>query len=475
MIAKRASGDGAGYYVCMKPIRTILATAIAVSLPLVAVPAHAEGPDKAERKAADPAPEKLPPVLPTPSKPAPPPPHGGERPVPGPYVEPIDDVAAAAKLATASNAFALDLWKTQRATRGNLAMSPTSLTGALAMTWGGAKGKTETQMRKALHLQDSTNLVAAGWRNLSRGLQDPSRRLKLRIVNRLFGEQSFEFERSFLNLSDAGFGAPLEKVDFVTSAEAQRTHINDWVSKQTESRIKDLLASNTIDSNTKLVLVNAIYFLADWASPFAREQTRDESFIVDKTTTKNVATMHQRGTLRMTKSGKASVLELPYQGDDTAMWIVLPDAANGLAAVEAGLSAKQIASWNANFKPEQISVSLPKFEVNPTASLMLNEPLKKLGIKDAFDQKKANFEGMNKSTNPNQRLFIAAVVHKAFVKVDEKGTEAAAATAVVMASRGAMPMPATKFQADHPFLFLIVDKKTGLVLFMGRVVDPSQK
>jgi serpin B len=295
------------------------------------------------------------------------------------------------------------------------------------------------------------------------------------MTNRLFGEQSFAFERSFLNLTDAGFGAPLEKVDFIASSEAQRVHINDWVAKQTESRIKDLLGSGTIDSNTKLVLVNAIYFLADWASPFTREQTRDESFIVDKATIKNVATMHQQGSLRMTKSGKASVLELPYQGDDTAMWIVLPDAANGLAAVEAGLSAKQIAKWNASLKAEELSVSLPKFEVNPAGSLLLNDALKKLGIKDAFDEKKANFDGISPSKDANKRLFITSVVHKAFVKVDEKGTEAAAATAVVMASKGAMPMPAKNFKVDHPFLFMIVDKKTGLVLFMGRVVDPSQK
>lgn len=464
-----ASGDRGSYNGRMKPIRTIVATACALCLPLGAPSVFAEAPG--------PGPEKLPAVMPKVKPaptPAPPPPHGGERPVPGQMVEPIDDVAAAARLTTASNAFALDLWKTQSATRGNLAMSPTSLTGALAMTWSGAKGKTEAQMRTALHLQDATNLVAAGWRRLTSGLQDPSRKLKLRMVNRLFGEQSFAFERSFLNLTDAGFGAPLEKLDFLSNAEAQRAHINDWVAKQTESRIKDLLASGTIDTNTKLVLVNAIYFLADWANPFKREQTRDEKFIVDKATTKNVATMHQQGTLRTTKSGKASVLELPYRGDDTAMWIILPDAVNGLAALEAGLSAKQIATWNANLKAEELSLSLPKFEVNPTGSLMLNEALIKLGMKDAFNEKVANFEGISKNKDAKQRLFITSVVHKAFVKVDEKGTEAAAATAVVMGTRSAMRLPDKEFQVDHPFLFMIVDKKTGLVLFMGRVVDPSQ-
>lgn len=395
-------------------------------------------------------------------------------PAPLPAANPKAEAAAVAALTTASNAFAVDLWKTQRATAGNLAMSPTSITAALVMTWGGAQGKTAAQMRKALHLQGNEATVFTGWRGLSTSLQDPTRKLKLRMANRLFGEQTFGFEQPFLDKTAASFGAPLEKVDFVGKTDAQRLRINDWVATQTESRIKDLIAPGILSADTRLVLVNAIYFLADWATPFNRDRTRDAAFNVTPTAPKNVPTMQQAGTFRTAKSGKAAVLELPYQGD-TAMWIVLPDAANGLQAVEAALSAKQMAAWNRDLKAQELDVRLPKFEVNPTAALMLNPALQKLGITDAFNEKRANFAGIAAPTDATKRLYISSVVHKAFVKVDEKGTEAAAATAVVMMTKGAMPLPPKAFHVDRPFLFMIVDKKTGLLLFMGRVVDPSQK
>lgn len=395
-------------------------------------------------------------------------------PTPLPVNNPKGEAAAVAALTTASNAFAVDLWKTQGATAGNLAMSPTSITAALVMTWAGAQGKTAAQMRKALHLQSNEATVFTGWRGLSTSLQDPSRKLKLRMANRLFGEQTFGFLQPFLDKTAASFGAPLEKVDFVGKPDAQRLRINEWVATQTESRIKDLLAPGILTANSRLVLVNAIYFLADWATPFKRERTRDAAFNVTTTAPKNVPTMQQVGTFRTAKSGNAAVLELPYQGDDTAMWIVFPDAAHGLPAVEAALSAKQMAAWNRDLKAQELDVRLPKFEVNPTAGLVLNPALQKLGITDAFSDKRANFAGIAASTDPLKRLFISSVVHKAFVKVDEKGTEAAAATAVVIAVKGAMPLPAKAFHVDRPFLFMIVDKKTGLVLFMGRVVDPSQ-
>ena len=452
--------------------RTLITSALLASLTAVAArpalaqtsgkpnPATASAPVTPANPAAPPAMRRMPPPLVV---------------VPPSVPNPKAEAAAVAALTKASNAFAVDLWKTQRATAGNLAMSPTSITAALVMTWGGAKGKTAAQMRKAMHLQGDEASVFTGWRGLSTSLQAPSRKLKLRMANRLFGEQTFGFEQPFLDKTAASFGAPLEKVDFVGKPDAQRLRINEWVATQTESRIKDLLAPGILSADTRLVLVNAIYFLAEWATPFTRERTRDAAFNVTPTAPKNVATMQQVGTFRTAKSGKAAVLELPYQGDDTAMWIVLPDANNNLAAVEAGLSAKQMATWSRDLKAQELDVYLPKFEVNPTAALLLNPALEKLGMTDAFSDKRANFAGMAAPTDATKRLYISSVVHKAFVKVDEKGTEAAAATAVVMTTGGAMPLPSTAFRVDRPFLFMIVDKKTGLLLFMGRVVDPSQK
>lgn len=453
--------------------RTLITSAFVASLAAIAAqPSLAQPAGKPNPAAASAAAPAAPanPAAPPAMRRMPPPPVAAPS-VPNPKIE----AAAVAALTTASNAFAVDLWKTQRATAGNLAMSPTSITAALMMTWGGAKGKTAAQMRKALHLQGDEATVFTGWRGLSTSLQDPSRKLKLRMANRLFGEQTFGFEQPFLDKTAASFGAPLEKVDFVGKTDAQRLRINDWVATQTESRIKDLLAPGILTTNTRLVLVNAIYFLAEWATPFTRERTRDAAFNVTPTTPKNVATMQQVGTFRTAKSGKAAILELPYQGDDTAMWIVLPDATASLATVEAGLSAKQMATWNRTLKAQELDVYLPKFEVNPPNAMLLNPALKTLGMTDAFSDTRANFAGMAAPTDATKRLYISSVVHKAFVKVDEKGTEAAAATAVVMATKGAMPLPSTAFRVDRPFLFMIVDKKTGLLLFMGRVVDPSQK
>ena len=381
--------------------------------------------------------------------------------------------AAAAKLAAASNAFGVELWKAQGAAAGNVAMSPASITAALAMTWGGAKGTTSAEMRKVLQLEGDVAAVFQAYGRLAASLQDPKRQQKLRIANRLFGEQSFTFEQPFIAQTTQAFAAPLQPMDFVGSAEAQRGAINQWVEAQTEHRIKDLLPPRSITDATRLVLVNAIYFLADWAQPFKAEQTFDAPFSLTARKQKNVPMMHQRGGFRLATGGGATVLELPYQGDDTAMWIVLPNTVNGLPAVEAQLSTALLATWSASFKNQEIVVTLPKFEINPPDSLALSQALKKLGINDAFDENKADFTGIGVPPEANRRLFISAVFHKAFVKVDENGTEAAAATAVVMMDGTGAPRPAPTFVADHPFLFMIVDKRSGLLLFIGRVDDPQ--
>ncbi|HPH64587.1 MAG TPA: serpin family protein [Kofleriaceae bacterium] len=395
-----------------------------------------------------------------------------KAPISMPSNDPAPSDADAKRVATANNAFAVAWWKIQAA-RGNLAMSPASITTALAMTWGGAKGKTSDEMRAALHFEGDVAAVQAAYSSLAATLQDPARPLKLRMANRLFGEQTFKFEQPFIDQTAKAFGAPLQPMDFVGKPDEQRTAMNQWVEQQTEQRIKDLLPPRSITSTTRMVLVNAIYFLADWAEPFKEMFTSDAPFALTASKFKNVATMHNRVNARLYTSNAASVLELPYQGDDAAMWIVLPTKLDGLAAVEAGLTPDSLATWQAGFKKQQVDVALPKFEINPTAPLALSEALTKLGIVDAFSDSKADFTGIGVPPNPTHRLYISEVFHKAFVKVNEKGTEAAAATAVVMAEGGGMPQPAPKFVADHPFLFMIVDQRTGMILFMGRVSDPQ--
>jgi serpin B len=251
------------------------------------------------------------------------------------------------RLARSSNAFAFDLWRRFGSKPGNMAVSPASISLAIAMTYGGAKGETASQMKKALHFDDDPAPLAASWGKLSRDLVQPSRPLKLAIANRLFGDKAYRFEPSYLEQTEANFGAPLEAHDFRGAPEPARQHINGWVEKQTNERIKDLLPPQSIMELTRLVLVNAIYFLADWAAPFSKEHTSSAPFSVTATSKKDVPTMHRMATFPLTRADRVSVLELPYQGGSASMIIVLPDRVDGLADLERSISAEKLAHLGA--------------------------------------------------------------------------------------------------------------------------------
>jgi serpin B len=380
-------------------------------------------------------------------------------------------------LASANNAFAVDVYAKIRAEKGNLAFSPFSLSTALAMTWAGARGETAAQMKKVLHLDAASDraLDAAGHLVASYG--GPDQKVTVRVANRLFGEKSYSFEQPYLSRIKGAFGAPLEPLDFKTANEPARQHINGWVAGQTENRIQNLIPLGGIDDQTRLVLTNAIYFLGDWATPFEKERTSPAPFFSAKGEQHEVPTMHAAEPFGYAAAGGAKILQLPYENGALAMTFVLPDAVDGLEGLEAKLTPDVLAGMLKGIATTRVIVSLPKFEINPATSLSLAETLKALGMSLAFDRSKADFTGIANPPNPADRLWISRVFHKAFVRVDEKGTEAAAATAVVMAPAGAAP-PTTQppeFKADHPFLFLLRDTRTGLILFMGRVSDPASK
>jgi serpin B len=331
-------------------------------------------------------------------------------------------------------------------------------------------------MKKTLHFPGDPGAVMEMWGRLSTALQNPKRPMTLRIANRLFGEKTFKFEQPFLDKTRDAYGAPLEPTDFQTAPDASRDTINKWVEVQTEKRIKDLLPPKSITADTRMVLVNAIYFLADWMSQFEKEATWDRPFHVTATDERRVPTMNQAGRFRLAKADGVKVLELPYKGGDAAMLVILPDAVDGLAAVEQSLDAAKLGAWREALAPvDEVIVALPKFTIDPAEPIELVPALKALGMSLAFDPQTADFTGIGIPPDPSRRLFIGAVFHKAFVKVDEKGTEAAAATAVVMPEgAGAAPgPPPVQFIADHPFLFAIVDQSSGLILFLGRVVEPK--
>ncbi|MEJ7597942.1 MAG: serpin family protein [Kofleriaceae bacterium] len=382
---------------------------------------------------------------------------------------------AVVALARGSNTFGFELYAKLRGKPGNLVVSPSSITTALTMTWGGARGETAKQMQKVLHLDGAPAQVMTVAGTLARSLEDPSRPVVFRIANQLFGEKSYTFEEVFVEQTETAFGAPMEMLDFRTAPGPAREKINAWVESRTEKRIVDLLPPDGIDSETRLVLVNAIYFLGEWAEPFESTRTQPAPFFVAKATQKQVPAMNATEQFRYAHANGLAALELPYKGGSMSMLIVVPDAVDGLPALERSFDAGKLDALVSSLKPERVWLQLPKFEIAPAQSLSLGDQLVALGMPLAFDRKRADFTGIANPTNPEDRLVIAKVFHKAFIKVDEKGTEAAAATAVSMARAGGAPAKPTELKADRPFLYFIRDTASGLVLFMGRVSDPSVK
>jgi serpin B len=378
--------------------------------------------------------------------------------------------------ARASNAFAGDLYKAIASKDpGNVFFSPASITTALAMTWVGARGATRDEMTKVLHFQDEKSadpnaLVSSAARVLV-SLNDPKRTdYTLSIVNRLFGEQSYGFDDGFLDITKKQFGAELAKVDFKEAFEPARATINGYVEKETRQRIKDLIPLGALDDLTRLVLVNAIYMHADWAEPFAKEATSAAPFHVSPDKTIDVDTMHGRVAMNTADADGTLMVDLPYKGGDLSMTILMPHDTSKLGELEAKIEAGGLGAMIGKLQARGLELSMPKFKIDPAASLPLGDVLVKLGMPLAFDEVKADFSGMSK---PGQDpLHISKVFHKAFVAVDEAGTEAAAATAVIMSAEAAIA-PSDPIVVDQPFVFVIRDKKSGLVLFMGRLVDPK--
>lgn len=369
-----------------------------------------------------------------------------------------------------TNALAFDLWAELQRAPGNLVVSPASIALALDMTLAGARGETAEQMARVLHADGAEALHAAAARALP-SWNDPERETyTLAVANRLFGERSLSFEPAFLALTGERYEAPLEPLDLLGDPEGSRVHINQWVEQQTRERIRDLIPEGALEDSA-LVLTNAIYFLADWQTPFDPNQTRDAEFFAEGTRSIRVPTMHRTGEMRYAEADGVQLLELPYRGDELAMTIVLPREREGLGAVEAQLGAERFERWIRALEPRRVELALPKLRLAPE-STSLSDVLRALGMPLAFSRQ-ADFSGMVSPPRPD--LHLAEVFHKAVVEVDEKGTEAAAATAAVIALTSAQiePEPPTVFRADHPFVFIIRDVRSGAILFMARVTEPA--
>ena len=371
-----------------------------------------------------------------------------------------------------NTAFALDLYQKLRTEDGNIFYSPYSLSVALAMTYAGARGETEQEMADTLSFLLSQEELHQVFNYLDQALASrgegaegkDGEGFRLNIVNDIWGQKDFTFLDSFLDTMAENYGAGLRILDFIGNPEAARVAINDYISEQTEEKIPELIPEGIIDDMTRLVLTNAIYFNAAWMYPFNEDITSDSVFHLLDGDEVTVPMMHQGETLGYAEGNGYQAVELPYDGEELSMVILLPNEGQ-FDKFETSLDGETLVAIIDNLEKKHVDLSLPKWEFD--SSFILKDTLQSMGMIQAFTDI-ADFSGMTGAPD----LFIGEVIHKAFISIDEAGTEAAAASSVNMQLTSAAANPAV-VTADHPFIFLIRDIETGSILFLGRVVNPA--
>jgi serine protease inhibitor len=392
---------------------------------------------------------------------------------------PFDSSPDASAAVAANTAFAIDLYQKLKTQQGNLFFSPYSISSALAMTYAGARGQTESEMAGVLHFDSGQTNVHSGFRTLTDRINDLQRwnRIKILTANSLWCQRDYPFKDTFLNLVKRDYHAEARPVDFEKAPDAAAKDINSWVSQKTDGKIQDIMASGSVSPETRMVLCNAIYFKGKWQAQFKTSDTQPAPFYVSSNQTVTVPMMSLDANFKTAYIDDVGLLELPYVGNDLSMVILLPGNAMGpaelsemrqasLSDLEEKLTPENLRSWLAvldRAASERESISLPRFTT--TQSFNLTETLKSMGMPSAFGDT-ADFSGMDGT----RQLYISTVLHKTFVQVDESGTEAAAATTVTMVAS----IEAQPFVVDHPFIFLIRDNGSGAILFLGRIVDPTK-
>ncbi|KAI0208455.1 Serpin B3, partial [Lamellibrachia satsuma] len=352
------------------------------------------------------------------------------------------------QVVAANNDFAMDLYAKIRNDPGqankNIFFSPFSVSTALALIYAGARGNTKSQMGNVLNL-DSIDNVDDGFRELLETFNDTATEYTLNVVNALFRRKKHPFLQTYLDLASQSYHSLLRSMDFVKTSELSRIRINRWVANRTNKKILNLLGPGSIDASTVLVVVNAIYFNGFWKNPFDAHDTYPDPFNLS--------------------ASNSVILQLPYVGDQLAMHILLPNKVDGLASLESKLTIAGLNDAIASMYETDLDVSIPKFKL--TQTLGLSDILKSMGMVDVFDDTLADLSGIDNSGD----LSVSGVIHKAYVDINEEGTEAAGATGMILGSTGfAEPV---SFKANHPFLFFIKDNATGSILFSGRFVAPS--
>jgi serpin B len=398
--------------------------------------------------------------------------------------------AGADSAASAVNQLGLDLLQKLAKRNGNVCLSPFSIQSALAMTYAGSDGVTRAEMAKVLHypkrdselsesfaaLRHSLDAMVAKSEERAKNSQRsgaPTEPITFEVANGLFGQTGYDFRREFLDIIKQSFGAAFEQLDFVKNAPEAAGRINAWVEDQTQGCIRELIPAGALDAQTRLVIANAVYLKAPWSEAFLPSATKLEPFHAGGGAQTDVPMMHRRDRLGYAKYDGFSAVAIPYSGEDLHFLVLVPDEANGLSALEAKINTSTLADC-AHLERRDVILHMPKFKLQPPTVSLARE-LESLGMKSAFDLPKgsANFDRLA-PRKPNDYLFISDVFHKTYLAVDEKGTEAAAATAVAMMTSAARMEPAKPVEVivDRPFLFAVQHVPTGTCLFLGQVTDP---
>ncbi|MEW6229087.1 MAG: serpin family protein [Bacillota bacterium] len=378
------------------------------------------------------------------------------------------DKADIDSIVAGNNSFAFDLYRQLARDKGNLFFSPYSISSALAMTYAGARGETAKQMADVLHFSLAPERLHPVFSDLTGMFNAGGKSYQLSVANALWGQVGYKFLPGFLDITNKYYGAGFKEVDYVKAREQARQTINKWVEAKTNDKIKNLIQPDDLSTLTRLVLTNAIYFKGKWEIQFKPEATKPMPFYMSAKEKVDVPMMHQVAKFNYAENDQAQILEMPYTGGDLSMVVLLPKPGYELAKLEDMLRPEVIRSWLSQLSKKEVEVFLPRFKLEER--FVLNEELHGLGMIDAFDKVAADFSGMT----PGPDLYISMVIHKAFVEVNEEGTEAAAATAVIMDTKAMILDKPPVFRADRPFVFLVRDLRSGSILFMGRLANPAK-
>ena len=367
----------------------------------------------------------------------------------------------------ANNQFAFDLYSQfkEESKDENIFFSPYSISVALTITYEGARGETAEEMQSVLYIPEDANLRRANFAKIINEINKPDKKYKLHTANALWPRINFQLLEEYQNTIDTYYGGKVTRLDYTREAEKSRQTINSWIEDKTEDKIKDLIPPGTLKPDTVLVLTNAIYFKGTWVLQFDPKDTRDEDFTTSAGQIVKVPMMRLAGDdaeFNYAETKDVQILEMPYEGENLSMLIILPKE-NNLENIEESIAPEKLSEWKNMLRKQRVDVFIPKVKFE--TKYFMADTLAEMGMPTAFTES-ADYSGINRQGG----IWIDEVIHQAFVEVNEEGTEAAAATAEGMWKMQITPV----FRADHPFIFIIQQKDTGNILFLGRVSDPSK-